>query len=112
MRTIRFALAALLAVFCLAAKATDKTDLWWNPNESGWGMTIAHQGTTMFITMYVYGTSSQPTWYVGTLNFQFTDSSGANVYTGTWYSTTGPYYGGVFKPAAVPALPRGSRRRR
>jgi hypothetical protein len=108
MKTIRIALAAFLAVFAFAAKATDKTDLWWNPNESGWGMTIAHQGTTLFITMYVYGTNSQPTWYVGTLNFQSTDASGTNIYTGTWYSTTGPYHGGAFNPASVVATPVGS----
>jgi hypothetical protein len=108
MKALRTVLAAILVTAALSAKATDKTDLWWNPAESGWGMTIAHQGSTIFITMYVYGTDNQPTWYVGTLLFQSTDSQGVNSWAGTWYRVTGPYYGVTFNPAAVNATQVGN----
>ena len=29
--------------------AVDYTDLWWNPNESGWGMSVAQQFNVMFL---------------------------------------------------------------
>src|SRR5438552_253276 len=104
MKALRTILAAIVAIAALCANATDKTDLWWNPAESGWGMTIAHQGPTIFVTMYVYGTDNQPTWFVGTLLFQSTDSQGVNSWAGTWYRVTGPYYGAAtFDPASVHA---------
>ena len=28
----------------------DITDMWWNANESGWGMNIVQQGSTSFVT--------------------------------------------------------------
>ena len=44
MKALRNIPAAIFAIAALCANATDKTDLWWNPAESGWGMTIANQG--------------------------------------------------------------------
>ena len=38
--------------------------LWWNPNESGWGMTVTQQSNIMFITMYTYAPGGAPVWYV------------------------------------------------
>ena len=70
-------LRILLASLCLAATAalaTDKTDLYYIPSESGWGMSIANQGDTIFVTMYVYDSARQPTWFVGTGLLQSTDS--------------------------------------
>src|SRR5665213_2113077 len=33
----------------------NRTDLWWNPNESGWGMNIVqHPSGTIFATWYTY----------------------------------------------------------
>lgn len=40
------------------------TDLWWNPNESGWGMGITQQGNLMFLTWFVYDNPRNPVWYV------------------------------------------------
>src|SRR5437660_1792725 len=68
---------------------------------------IAELGNTIFVTMYVYGTDNQPTWFVGTGALQFTDSQGVNTYGGDWYRVTGPYYGATFNPAAVNAVPVG-----
>ena len=77
---------------------TDVTDIWWNPNESGWGMQMVNTGTFVFATVYVYGADGKPTWLIGQL-----DKTGAALatFTGPLYVTTGPFFGGVFNPTAV-----------
>lgn len=94
--------AALLAALLLASPArasaslTDLSDLWWNPDESGWGMQITHRGNVIFVTMYAYDTQGKPTWSTAVLR-----AVGAD-WTGDVYLTTGPYYGaGKFDPATV-----------
>ncbi len=42
----------------------DYTDLWWNPNESGWGVALTHQYGTIFATLYSYDAGGNPVWYV------------------------------------------------
>jgi hypothetical protein len=37
--------------------------LWWNPNESGWGMSITEHTGTIFSAIYTYDQSGAPTWY-------------------------------------------------
>ena len=50
-------------------------DLWYNPNESGWGFNIVQHGTgTLFCVMFTYTAPDVPTWYV--------------VPGGTWTSST------------------------
>jgi len=83
------------------ARATDFTDLWWNPNESGWGLNIAHQADTMFITLYVYGTNNRATWFSITARYAGTDGAGDLLYTGDLYESTGPWFGGLFPPNSV-----------
>ena len=57
-RILRLAAAAFLAALAvLPAQATtystDYTDLWYNPNESGWGLNLIQQYQTMFGTLFV-----------------------------------------------------------
>ncbi|CAN5396629.1 hypothetical protein BH11PSE11_BH11PSE11_12970 [soil metagenome] len=40
------------------------TGLWWNPNESGWGMSVTQQGTNIFLAKFTYDGAGIPTWYV------------------------------------------------
>lgn len=88
-------LAALLLGASLSASATtvtrDYSDLWYIPAESGWGANMAQQGDIIFLTLFVYGTNNQPTWYVASdMVFQ----GGATPrFTGPLYQTTGPYFG-------------------
>ena len=44
------------------------SDLWWNPSESGWGVTIAHQQDVMFLTFFVYKDDRSPYWVTATLS--------------------------------------------
>jgi len=110
MHTIRYremlcALALALAVFGMIGSAsatsanTDVSDIWWNPNESGWGMQMVNTGTFVFATIYVYGPNGSPTWYTGQLD---KTAAAQTAYAGPLFATTGPYFGsGSFNPNAV-----------
>ena len=80
--------------------ATNYTDLWWaSPpgSESGWGINLTHEGTTIFATWFTYGTDGTPMWLVVTAG-----NTGPGVYSGTLYQTTGPAFDAVpFNPANV-----------
>jgi hypothetical protein len=69
--------------------AYDFTDLWWNPNESGWGLNlIQHANGVIFAIWYTYDANGKMTWYhvpAGT----WTDSM---TYTGTLYAVAGPAF--------------------
>jgi hypothetical protein len=92
---------ALASLFCTPVSATDLTDLWWNPSESGWGMNIAHQANVLFLTFFVYGADGKAGWFTATAEWAGENASGSLLYTGDLYQTTGPYYGGVFAPVQV-----------
>jgi hypothetical protein len=107
MRTLANVLVAIAVAMCVQVEAanswgTDMSDLWWNPNESGWGANIAHQQNIVFMTMFVYGADSKPKWYVASaMAAQGNGDSAPYVFSGTLYETVGPYYGGAFNPNVV-----------
>ena len=47
-----------------AAPAVDYTDLWWNANESGWGISLTQQFGTIFAAWYTYDATGKAIWYV------------------------------------------------
>ena len=49
-----------------AASPSPITGLWWNQNESGWGMTLTQQYDVIFIAMYTYDFAGNPIWYAVT----------------------------------------------
>jgi hypothetical protein len=80
------------------APDTDYTDLWWNPNESGWGLNLVqHPTRTMFGVWYTYESDGTRTWYV-VPSGSWTSST---TYTGPLYATTGPAYTQSFNPGSV-----------
>ena len=42
----------------------DYTDLWWNPNESGWGIALSQQYSMIFAAWYTYDATGKAIWYV------------------------------------------------
>src|SRR5450631_921693 len=97
-------LALLMLLVAMQARGantwgTDLSDMWWNPNESGWGANLAHQNEVVFLTLYVYGADGHVRWYVG----PDLAPTGGLAFSGSLYETTGPYLGGAFNPAAVSA---------
>ena len=96
MRKLLIALAAFL--LSGIAQAENYSDMWWNPNESGWGVTIADHDTQLFAVWYTYDTDGTPLWFtVPGGNF----SADRTSFTGDLYRQTGPSYTGAFNPAAV-----------
>jgi hypothetical protein len=101
--------AALFSLFLAAALparaagfSTDISDLWFNSAESGWGVNVIQQDTILFITLFAYGQNGQVVWYVGSdVRYSGSGAGGALNFTGPWYQTTGPYFGGAFNPALV-----------
>ncbi len=48
------------------APAFNAADLWWNPNESGWGLTVAQHatGNVIVFIIYTYMSTGQPLWLI------------------------------------------------
>lgn len=82
----------------------DLTDIWWNENESGWGITLAQHGNNVFGVWFTYGQDGKPLW----LTIPGVTFAGANAFSGALYSVTGPYYGGAFNASAVVATLAGN----
>lgn len=73
---------------------TNYTDLWWNPDESGWGINLAHQGDTIFAAWFTYAENGAPLFLVATLV-----KTDPGTYAGDLLRATGP--AGVAMHAAV-----------
>lgn len=71
-------------------KATNYTDLWWNANESGWGVNFTHQGDTIFATWFTYDATGKPWWLIAVLS-----KSPAGTYSGPVSTTTGPPFNSI-----------------
>ena len=48
----------------VAVPASPLTGLWWNQNESGWGMSLTQRDSMAFLAWYTYDSIGQPTWFV------------------------------------------------
>lgn len=106
---VLFTVAGAWAGAAQASTATsDITDMWWNPNESGWGVNVIQQSGTAFVTFFVYDQGGIPIWYSSAITFQGTDTNGSLVWTGPLIATTGPWFGGPFPPANVTRRTAGS----
>jgi len=85
--------------FGVPANAQNYADLWWNPSESGWGVSITQHYATLFAVWYSYDAGGRATWYVmpgGTWS--------GLTYSGPLYKTSysgGSYFGSAFNPNAV-----------
>lgn len=47
-----------------AANRASATGLWWNPSESGWGLSLTEQGDVIFAAWYTYDSAGEATWLV------------------------------------------------
>lgn len=81
----------------------DFTDIWWPDAEPGWGIQLIQNVGTIFATMFVYGDTGAPRFYVATLV-----NTGGVTFSGTLYATTGPSFSAPWNPAAVTETAVGS----
>jgi DNA-binding beta-propeller fold protein YncE len=93
--------AALLDIGYFAPIPRNYQGLWWNPSESGWGVTIAQQGNTWFAAWYTYDEFGHPAWFV--MPNAKANSSGGDTFGGTLYRVTGSPYTGAFDPSKTNA---------
>jgi len=95
-----FAASSIATPATAASYSTDQSDLWWaDPpgSENGWGFQLVQRNSTIFATVFVYGPTSAPTWYVSTMG---PTSPGSLVWSGDLYTTNGPWFGTVpYNPA-------------
>jgi hypothetical protein len=85
--------------------STDVSDLSWVPTESGWGMQLVQEGSTVYATLFVYGPTDQPTWAGATLQ---SHGQGSYIWSGSLYVFKGPWFGGTFGPSMVSGQAAGS----
>ena len=74
--------------------ATNYQDMWWaSPPpgvESGWGVTLTHQGDIIFVAWFTYGLDGKPLWLKAIVR-----KIAQGVYTGEIGRTTGPAFSAV-----------------
>jgi hypothetical protein len=89
------------------ALATNFQDLWWAAPagvESGWGINLTHEGSTIFATWFTYDGAGSPLWLSATA-----ENSAPGVFAGTLYRTSGPPFNAVpFVAANVTTTPVGT----
>ena len=64
----------MLTASAQAAAATDYTDIWFNPSEAGWGMNVVQSDAFLFLTFFIYGADSKPTWFTGQVTLDASNS--------------------------------------
>ena len=108
--SIRTVLAALLAAASATASAGTYSDLWYDPQQPGWGVSVVQQLETAFVTLYTYGADGRPTWFVASdaRVIAYSNPGAFPLYEGTLYRTEGSYHGGAYDPARQKALPVGT----
>jgi hypothetical protein len=77
--------------------------LWWAApagSESGWGINLNHQGTTIFATWFTYGLDGKPTWYVVAAT---STPANPNSFTGNLFTGTGPPFTAFDPNQVMPA---------
>ncbi len=88
--------------------AASYSGLWWKSpagSESGWGLSIEHQGDILFCVWYTYGADRNGVWLVMPNGAK----TGDGVYSGTLYRTTGPPFDSQpWSSSAVGVLPVGT----
>lgn len=88
------------------------SDLWWNPAESGWGMSIHVKNDNLFAAWFVYDQAGKAQWYSFQAGSWSTAPASTNnppsdisyIYTGKVVKTTGPSFGGIDPLAANIAI--------
>ena len=75
------------------AGASSMQDLWWSPEDPGWGIGIAHQGDILFATLFTYDEAGRAAWLVGSDVARQADGS----FAGTLYRTSAARADGLSK---------------
>lgn len=96
-KTLLLSLCSLLFAVALPVRATDFTDIWWNPFEPGWGVNLVQSQSFVFATFFIYAPSGAPTWYTAEMTWNGT------AFAGPVYATTGTGFAQTWNPGATSA---------
>jgi len=88
----------VLLLLSVRVQAVEYTDVYYNPNESGWGVFLVQSDTTQFLAFFIYGPDGKPTWYVAIIT-----NDGTGNYTGSLFATTGTYFAAPWQGDVVSA---------
>jgi hypothetical protein len=83
------------------AFSTDWTDLWLDPQEPGWGVTIYQQHDTLFTTFFVYGPGGGATWYTAS-SMPYSGAVGTTFnFSGALFQMQGTSFAAPWNPGAL-----------
>lgn len=89
------------------APLEDYTDMWWNPEEPGWGVSVQqHADNRVFVTYYAYDRDGKPTWLV------VPDAKWTTAFAveGAVYRASGPGSDAAYDPKRFAVTPVGTAR--
>src|SRR4029079_12397855 len=89
---IVLALAFAAPAFAGSSFSTDVSDLWWNPDESGWGVNVIQQGNYVFATFFVYDASGRAHGYVASAMVAPSAAASGATFQGDLFEARGPYF--------------------
>jgi hypothetical protein len=115
---MKILVAAWLGLVSTLASAINLSDHWFDPNQPGWGLSVTHQGNTIFAVLYVYSATAvdqsgrgAAEWYV----MPALRELGADItpvpplqFSGTLYSGRGSPYNVPFNSPATQIIPVGN----
>ena len=109
MTSVSFSLWLAACLASLGVRASAYSDLWYSPQESGWGMNVVQQDEVAFITLFVYGADGSPAWYFApdARLVSIRGHDGLPRFAGTLFRSRGPRVGATFDPAQVALAPVG-----
>lgn len=90
--------------FFEAQLAPNYTGLWWKLDEPGWGLSIAHQGNSLFPVWYTFDRDGRPAWLVGGALVPGSDG----VFRGPAYRVSGTPYSQINGPVQTESTLAGS----
>jgi arylformamidase len=65
-----------------AQQTKNYVGFWWNPSESGWGLSVQQQGINVFALWYTYDAAGKPIWHSLNCNMNGNNCEG-DLYTGS-----------------------------
>lgn len=80
--------SAVMNVRVRGGGAGDHSGMYWNPAESGWGMSVVQHGDKQMNVIYGYDQIKSARWYV--------------MPTGTWNGSNTVYTGSLYQPTSAP----------
>ena len=72
---------------CAEAQTPSYQGIWWDANESGWGINLNHQGDIIFAAWFTYDRNGQAIWWVSSMA-----QSNSESFSGDLYQMSGPEF--------------------